>query len=95
MARTDFPDPADEIALSDWLSATSCTEEAANGLAPLAEESKDDTDELALARLELEILSVAGGRRSQAISFVFGADVCARAVQALVSSKLYLQFEGT
>jgi hypothetical protein len=53
MARTDFPDPADESVLSDWLSATGCTEEVANGQAPLAEESKDATDELALARLEL------------------------------------------
>jgi hypothetical protein len=53
MARTDFLDLADEIVLSDWLSARGCTEEAANGLAPLAEESQDDTDELALARLQL------------------------------------------
>ena len=52
MARTDFPDPADESVLSGWLSATGCTE-VANGQVPLAEESKDATDELVLARLEL------------------------------------------
>lgn len=52
MAKTDFPDPADESVLSDLLSATGCTE-VANGQAPLAEQRKDATDELALARLEL------------------------------------------